>query len=287
VIKSCRTELRQFSIMSQIRAVLMLAICLASERVYAKAIDDGDKLGQCKNEIETCSILHNTCSEDRDCPDDQKCCNVLCSRDFGFRQCRDPEPVQTPQFTTEATTFICPNYTGAICPDGVDFEPTCSDDSDCHESTCCDMPCIGKQCVSQGPVQTPPLTTEATTFICPNYTGAICPDGVDYEPTCTDDSDCHESTCCDMPCLGKQCVSQGPVLTQRLTTEATTAGPFGFPIYTGVICPGGITYESLCDDDSDCSGTKCCDMPCVGKQCMSPGGPHDILVKDVPVTPAN
>lgn len=228
MIKSCRTELRQFSIMSQIRAVLMLAICLASERVYAKAIDDGDKLGQCKNEIETCSILHNTCSEDRDCPDDQKCCNVLCSRDFGFRQCRDPEPVQTPQFTTEATTFICPNYTGAICPDGVD-----------------------------------------------------------YEPTCTDDSDCHESTCCDMPCLGKQCVSQGPVLTQRLTTEATTAGPFGCPIYTGVICPGGITYESLCDDDSDCSGTKCCDMPCVGKQCMSPGGPHDILVKDVPVTPAN
>jgi len=50
---------------------------------------EGDKLGYCRiNErVTECSGLQNTCSEDRDCPRDQKCCGVICG-DTGFKQCK-------------------------------------------------------------------------------------------------------------------------------------------------------------------------------------------------------
>jgi len=51
---------------------------------------EGDKLGYCRNEIVTeCYGLQNTCSEDKDCARELKCCGVICG-DTVFTQCKDP-----------------------------------------------------------------------------------------------------------------------------------------------------------------------------------------------------
>ncbi|XP_078468534.1 uncharacterized protein LOC144731390 [Lampetra planeri] len=215
------------------------------------------KAGEClfvDTRLIRCAFQPGDCSEDCQCPGEQKCCNTGCTM-----ACTKPAIVKPGS---------CPAMP-------VGFKPTCdirclNDDSCPDDQKCCSNGC-GRLClrpasgivaVKPGSCPTPPPGTVGT-----------------CDEACTDDESCPgEQKCCSNGC-GHSCVEpqvlwlsdvQLPVL-KPIPVEPGRVKPEVRPGCCRDPDPFHIQFciwkNDLCRGDGECPGAqKCCPHPC-GNRC--------------------
>ncbi|XDV45652.1 hypothetical protein PO909_013712, partial [Leuciscus waleckii] len=195
------------------------------------------KPGVCPNtkyEAEVCArIRFVSCAVDRDCANNEKCCNNGCGL-----QC------MAPVIAVKHGMCPIPDYKGVVC--NMKRPVRCANDTDCADNKkCCSTTCGGRECMA-------PVTVKPG--VCP----IISERGCDVKPIvmCAEDSDCADNKkCCKTTCDGRQCRAPVTVKCPRRKYEAA-------------MCPR-IRFVS-CADDRDCANNeKCCSNGC-GLQCMAP-----------------
>ncbi|XP_032824751.2 uncharacterized protein LOC116950791 isoform X1 [Petromyzon marinus] len=231
------------------------------------------------------------CITDRDCPCDQKCCDVHCGR-----SCVNPllGVVKVGQCPPVSITNV-----SVVSSSELD---QCSNDVHCPQCRKCCFTRRGRQCTPPMPGTVPkvgvcpfvntrsilcveardrcfddnqcPCTQKCCTALCGRHCidapreivkKGVCP-FVDTSVircgkpivNCLSDNDCPcDLKCCNMGCE-RRCI--GPVSVPK-----AGACPFASPI--ALQC---LRFDQQCRSDDDCSDElKCCDVPC-GSRCLAP-----------------
>ncbi|XP_058616644.1 WAP four-disulfide core domain protein 3-like isoform X2 [Onychostoma macrolepis] len=190
------------------------------------------KPGVCPKNVEVAvsGVCAGKCSQDSDCPKDQKCCRSGCGRRCMLPYKEGPvKPGVCPKNVEVAVSGVCAGK--------------CSQDSDCpKDQKCCSKGC-GPKCVA--PLKEKP-------GVCPSKYPRI---GVCAEK-CSHDGDClNDKKCCSNGC-GHQCMIP--------YKEKPGVCPMSF------VAVGLCADNSLCSHDGDCpNDEKCCSSICGGRVCTS------------------
>ncbi|CAN0079418.1 unnamed protein product [Lampetra planeri] len=176
------------------------------------------------------------CVSDRDCPCDQKCCDVHCGR-----SCVNP-------LIGVVKVGQCPPVSITNVSVALSEWDQCSNDVHCPQCRKCCFSRGGRQC-------TPPMPEIVKKGVCPFVDTSVIRCGRPIV-NCLSDNDCPcNLKCCNMGCE-RRCI--GPVSVPK-----AGACPAASPIAAQCL-----RFDQQCVSDDDCSDElKCCDVPC-GTRCI-------------------